>query len=108
MGYPMCNSKLRSFLHLLAPLALAASLMGCGGIGTAAGVTYAATKTTVKAAGGAVKWAYRGTRNAYRKVTDSDEDSSDYDETYAEGDMADQDHTASTTAIRLPEVVEHP
>ena len=103
----MVRVGLRSGFCLFAVVLFCSTVAGCGVVGTAADVTYRATKTTVKAAGGAVKWAYRGSRRAYQKVTASDEAPEDYDAD-TQDDAYYSDHTASTKPIRLPEVVERP
>jgi ABC-type uncharacterized transport system auxiliary subunit len=104
--------------HVFAILVVALLLTGCGAVGvvkTAANVTYKATKTTVKAAGTAAKWTYNGARKVTAKVTGSDDEAyedstSDYEDSDSDYVDADDtsDHTASTSSIRLPEVVKRP
>ncbi len=94
--------------RVLAVAIMASSVSGCGAVGvvgTAANVTYEATKTTVKAAGGAVKWAYRGVRNVAHKVSGHDDDEDAGSQTAQQDENHDSVHTGSTSTVRLPEVV---
>ena len=89
---------------LVAAAVLTGLLSGCGAVGvvqTAAGVTYQATKATVKAAGKATKWTYNGARKVVRKVRGT-EDEPQSENTY------DQAERTSTSSIHLPNVVERP
>ncbi len=114
----MRRHRLFGLDHFAVILVVALLLTGCGAVGvmkTAGNITYKATKTTVKAAGTAAKWTYNGARKVALKVTGSDDEAyedsgSDYEDSdsdYADADDT-SDHTASTTSIRLPEVVKHP
>ena len=86
---------------LIGAAALASLLPGYGAVGvvqTAAGVTYQATKATVKAAGKATKWTYKGARKVVRKVRGAE------DEPQSEN-TDDQADRTSTSSIQLPKVV---
>ena len=97
--------------RLLALSVVVTIVSGCGAIAVAsstASLTYTAAQTTVKAAGSAVRWTYKGAQNLARKVRGGSDDP-DSDNAYSEHrGGADATHTASTSTIRLPEVKPRP